>query len=232
MLLLASPFPIKPPTGGAIPTDYEAFYEFENNLNDSSANGNTATDGGTSVTYTTGKFGTYAVVTNGTTQYIQLPTNSVWDELNGKNLSFFVWFKSTDTSLPYQVVGNYSTLTATGPTPNQFWQLVTNQSTGTARVVYRRDNAAELAGANGTTNVCDGSWHLLGYVKNGLTIELWVDNVMENSATLSSDGSCANNQPVRFAVQFARYQAETLDNSRIYPDVLTTEEKTALWNET
>ena len=224
----SAPFPLTP--AGGIPTDALAFYEFENNLNDSSGNSRTAT-APNSLTYGTGKIGTYSADIDGTSQYIELPADAVWDDLNGEDFSCFMWFKSTDKALAYQVIGNYSTLTAVGPTPNQFWQLVTNQTTGTGRAVYRRDNGAQLAGVNGTTDICDGDWHYIGFVKDGVTIELWVDNVREGTASLSVDGTCANNQEIRVGIQFARYQALAIDNLRIFDRLLTADEKTALYNE-
>ena len=225
MIIQSNPFPFVSASGD---DGLLGQYLFENNLNDSSGNGRNAT-APNGVTYVPGKIGTYAASLNGTNQYIELPALSDWDELDSKDFSCFFWFKSTDKSQVHQIIGNYSTLTAISPTPNQYWNMPTLTS-GYPYVNYRRDNT-ESKNFIGSFDVCDDTWRLLGYVKDGTTLELWVNNVKLGSNSLSTEGSCANNQPVRIGVQYGRYKAMSIDNLRLYNRVLTTAEKTALYNE-
>ena len=212
--------------GGGIPTDALAFYEFENNLNDSSGNGRTAT-APNSLTYGTGIVGTYSAELDGIDQYIDLPSLTDWNELNGKDFSCFFWFKSTNANNG-QIIGNSSRLV--GSSPANYWMNITNTN-GTIRNYYVPTSPGTVKAFNGTINVCDGDWHLLGYVKDGLTIEGWVDNAIDASETLATDGSVDSGEPVRVGVHFGRFKDMAIDNLRLYDRVLTTEEKTALYNE-
>jgi hypothetical protein len=228
-MLISTPQPFPIPSAVAEDT-LLALYEFEDNVNDTSGNSRNAT-APNGISYTTGIIGSKAGTLNGTNQYVELPALADWDDLDGVDFSVFLWFNSTDNSeTNSQIIGNYSTLASGGPTPNQFWYLNTI-NTGQVRSTYRRDNGAETVVASSTTDIVDGSDHFVGFIKRGLDLEIWVDNVKENTATLLFDGSCANNQPVRIGVNFGRYLAMTADQCRLYKKALSVSEINALYNE-
>lgn len=204
-------------------------YEFEDNVNDSSGNDRTAT-AYNSPSYTTGKIGSKAISLDGINQYVELPSLADWEELNGKDFTCAIWFKSTDKTTFQFYIGNYGTLTAATPVPNQYWALAIN-SDGKCRVQVRRDNGAETVNSIGIADTADGAWHLGVFVKRGLDIELWVDNNNDDTQALSQEGSTTNNEEVRMGVGFARYVDAEFDQLRLYDRALSTDELTALFNE-
>jgi len=164
---------------------------------------------------------------DGEDDYIEMPDFAAYKELNGKDLSSFVWFRtSLDVNTNFRLlIGTYTTLTLGPPTPNQSWVLgYGHNSDPNQNVVLcncRRDNAAETVNAEGTTQVNDGNWHYGGFVKRGLDIEAWVDGVKEDTASLTQDGNTDNNQKLRLGVTYARYLDALISLVMIYNRALT-----------
>ena len=231
MRALKTPFPTPQAAGGGgIPTAGllgEYLFESQDGT-DTSGNSRDATN--TNVTYSTGKIGSYCAVLNGSNAYIELPTLSAWEDLDSVDFSCCIWVETTDSTAGQSIVGNYATLTAGGPTPNQFWMLYNLSSAGDTAAFLRRDNNAETALTSGTV-IKDGTWHFLIFEKDGLDVSIYKDNVLIDTDTLSLDGSTDNNQPVRVGVNFGRFLSANIDGLRLYNRVLTSDEKTLLFNE-
>jgi len=69
-----------------------AVYAFENNVSDSSGNGNIGTANG-SLTFTPGKIGTYAAQFNGANSWVSIPIS-----IGLVDFSMAMWIKTTDAS--------------------------------------------------------------------------------------------------------------------------------------
>jgi hypothetical protein len=232
MTATPTPFPFAK-TGGGIPTDgLLGEYLFEDNVNDTSGNGRNATIPN-GATYTTGKIGAKAITLSAaSSQYVELPTLSAWEDLYNVDFTCAIWVKSTDTTSSRSVIGNFSSLTGAGTTPNQFWFEYLPSTSGAVNMFVRRDNGAQTLIPSPVGNIADGSWHLLLLEKTGVTFNQWIDNSLLSTGSFSIEGHTNNNRPVRIGVNFGRYMSGAFDGLRLWDRSLTADGKTALFNET
>jgi len=231
--MLILPHPPKKIISSGIPTDgLLGEYLFEDNVLDTSGNTRNATAVNLP-TYATGRVGSKCIVLNGVNQFVEFPILPAWQELNGVDFTCGVWAKTIDNSSGHHLIGTFATLTPTSPVPNQYWSMGGPDTSGDMLLDSRVANGARrwLTSPKYLT-VTDGNWHFYIYEKSGLTVNHYVDNVLVGTATIASDGSTANNQQLRLGVIFARFLAVSVDALRFYDRVLTTEGRTALYNET
>jgi hypothetical protein len=161
---------------------------------------------------------------DGVDDYVEVPSDPHWMELNGKDLTTLIWFNSiTSEELTAQAIGTYSTLSATAPVPNQAWQIQV-LDTGKPTAWLRRDNNAETVSAVATTVLSPGTFYQLGFVKRGLDVEIWVNSIHEATATLSQEGNTDNDQELRMPVSWATFLNCIIDAVRIYNRALSAEE--------
>ena len=159
---------------------------------------------------------------DGSNDYIEFPADPDYKELNGKDLSAFMWIKTSavQTGVNDYGVGLVGSYGISIPTPNQFWQLSIQRNTATAHavVLYRRDNNTELKWLIGTSVINDGEPHFVGFIKRGLVLELWVDGAKENSGTLTQDGDTDNNANLLLGVFYNSYYEGDTDEVQINND--------------
>lgn len=230
MLLTSTKTPIVKPTS----VDWFSplgEYMFEDNVLDTSGNGRDAT-AFNSPSYGVGHVGSKCIILDGINQYVELQALAAWEELNGVNFSCGIWCKTTDVSIANSIIGNYATLIAASPVPNQYWNLTGPDTAGDTWCDSRVDNGARRFTTGKYLTASDGAWHFHIYEKDGLTVNYYVDNNFIDSDSITPDGDTANNQAVRIGVWFGRFLAGSFDALRLWDKILTAPQKTELFNET
>lgn len=142
-----------------------------------SVGSNTLTNVGTA-TYSAGKLNN-GVDLNGSSQY-----------LNGGNVlnlttgawTFSAWIKVTTTG-SFEFIGGRSESSTT----SDWYMRVTN--TDKAEIQFR--NGASSNQVIGSTTVADGNWHHIVGLRNGTNVLLYVDGVLDGSAT-DNNYNCSN----------------------------------------
>jgi hypothetical protein len=199
----------------AYPTDHIALYKFEDNMLDDTNTYNLTAGTGT-FTYQAGKInrGIKCTTANQCRMYnASLVPGTTW------TMNF--WHKQPTPTDSDITCGTISGNNRTG-------NIRTTSGTG---VIYGFCNAngGWQSLAAGTTNYCDGNWHLINYYRNGTTFGISVDNGTVYTATystvLGSDQLNINNGPMGVGSIAAEY-----DQFRFFNRVLTTDEVTQLWN--
>ena len=150
------------------PTTNIGYYKFNDNLNDSSGSGPTASY--TNAAYTTGRFGKAADL-NGTNSVLTIP-QSVFTAVNLFSLSF--WVKTTETGTGLKGLANTG---ATASSGSYGWTMYFNLATG--YINYYTANNSVSGGTLIQTQgnkLNDGYWHNVGisYNNNGDAV-IYVD---------------------------------------------------------
>jgi len=205
-----------------VPGQLVAWYKFENNVLDSSGQGNEGTAGGT-FSYVPGKVDATAIRFDGTSGYTQIPLSV------SNNFTLALWMKTTDTG---------------GST--QWWAgkgLLDGEMAGGGN-----DFGAALVGAKAafgvgnpdttivsTTSINDGSWHHVAATRDSVSgeIKLYIDGTLENSLVTSVTGVRA---PTNLRIGSIRtgaagsFLAGSIDDARIYNYVMNPTEISLLLN--
>jgi hypothetical protein len=198
---------------------------------DDSGNNSTGTWNGTqagsSGYYSAGKIGPWAGAFDGSTDQINIGTNSNAFNFSG-NVSGVVWIKTatnggtllqyqTGPSLIYMEVGP----TTAGGTANKF-------------VVYLRTVNNNFLVASGQTTITDNNWHLLVFVRNifSQTVTIYVDGQVD--ATVSyADTSAINTSGGAHIIGSLNggvyYFTGLIDDVRIYNRALSASEIAAMY---
>jgi hypothetical protein len=210
------------------PTTNIGYYKFNDNLNDSSGSGPTASY--TNAAYTTGRFGKAADL-NGTNSVLTIP-QSVFTAVNLFSLSF--WVKTTETGTGLKGLANTG---ATASSGKYGWTMYFNLATG--YINYYTSNNSVSGGTLIQTQgnkLNDGYWHNVGisYNNNGDAV-IYVDgrNVVSGPNTslftqLSDDlgfgfyGSSGSE---------AGFLNSQIDQVRVFSTVLSDANFLSLYNE-
>ncbi|MFC2124526.1 LamG-like jellyroll fold domain-containing protein [Bacteroidota bacterium] len=209
-----------------------AYYPFNGNANDESGNGYDGTENG-GVTLTTDRFGTAASAYSfdGSSGYIILPSNTIFD-FDNQDFTLSVWIKPITISNDNRVI-NYG-----GSVYNQY--LICAAGTNT---IY---GGAYVDGTNGTTDPTnipiDNQWHHLTFVRDNAnnTVSFYVDAILRSSNTGGS-GTLADKEAdrrltigrkQRTSGQSESYFHGDIDDVRIYNRALTSNEVDLIFHET
>jgi len=157
-----------------------AYYKFENDLTDETGNHNLRAGGSSSFNDTYYKLGSYALNAPGDNS---IPDNATShsDFIFGTG-SFTVafWINTTDTTYTTAVLTTGDTLGSGGG----HWLIAFGNS---PKVGFSAGAGAVL---NSTSDINDGEWHRIVYVREGTgndEFRIYVDNVNEQNATLATD---------------------------------------------
>jgi len=159
-------------------------------------------------------------------QAIELDGNDYMSVQNGQTLDLFTggtvsaWIK-TD-----QLPTAWATLAGKG---RYSWRLCQYDANGTA--AFHFNSASAEYQANGNDYILDNQWHHLVGVYNGQSVLLYVDGLLDASASTSEDVNITND-PVYVGNRSdaARYWQGLVDDVRIYSYALTPETVSALYN--
>lgn len=191
-----------------LPSGCIAEYLFEDNLNDTSGEGNDGTAVGTTL-YIDGKINRATQGRGTATNYINLISAA---NLNVANRSMSCWFiRGASTGIE---------LSADGPSWKPYGMIYLH---GELRV-----------GTITTSTPTDSNWHHIAFTQNGYTIKLFVDGVLVNSGTTSANHVSVdgNTQVYLFANREgnAQWGNGCVDQLRFYNRTLTDAEVLTLYN--
>ena len=162
-----------------VPNNYAGLWHMDNNWNDSSGNGNngTANDGATFNTATP-RVGVAAGSFDGTGDFISIPYSSSLNIGSG-NLSLEAWVKISQQGLPHHIFIMDDN--------NDVIKLQINISN--KATFYTRDGGGDNMEAVSTTTIAVDTWYHIVGVREGTTIRIYVNGVLEHSATNAAVGN-------------------------------------------
>lgn len=209
-------------TGEGVPSDYRAYWKFDNNLNDESSNGYTLT-GVNSPTYINDRKGNpnsaiSFVATSSQYVYINSDLGLNWSN----QLTACGWL--------YGMGQNgllFSNQSLTYPLLRQ------RAGSGALRLNQISDNNINVDSANGAA-ISLSQWRFYLFEKDGNEERLYIDNALYLSHTLTDPITNINRfvlGALFFGASVGQYETGFVDSVRIYDRLLTTDEKTALYNE-
>lgn len=210
-----------------------AWYKFDENTGsttyDSSGNGYT-NDALNGATYTTGKY-SYALNFDGTNDYVTIPdTSSAGIDVGDTTSSYSVsaWFKtSTNFSASATLVAKDN---GSGVYP---YALQINSSEQPCLVM----NDGSTRTLCGSSNVSDGSWHLMTAVRDvsADTLTLYIDGQRVNYMTDPTTATMQNNDKTSIGCSGTSYSANDytgqIDDVQIYNYPLTATQVKLLYNQ-
>ena len=206
-----------PPTW---PQDYIAFWEFENNTNDTTGTYDATAYG---ISYAAGKNGQCAVFAPNDYVVTGLLSEDIFLGNDPYTLAF--WFKSS-------VPATYAFMLGVCEAGSGFSACVgATGGGGTGQVGFTRVSAVFTS-----ADYCDGNWHFCFLSYDGSDIILNIDNVDNNTIadanTLSTAGSWSGNPLTfgRLGSYNGLYWDGCLDQFLVYDRCLTPTERGQLWN--
>jgi phosphodiesterase/alkaline phosphatase D-like protein len=210
-------------------TGLVAYYTFNGNTNDESGNGNNGTNIGS--TLTTDRFGasSKAYSFNGTTNYITVANNSIFNFGTGDfTISAFIKTNIIPVTAWSAILSKHNTATShdteyflmiEGSTGKPYFGLSTN--TGVFERIY------------GPENICDNKFHLITGVKSNGQIKLYIDGqlVANASSLINPDNSNPINIGRSSYSNGYGYFNGIIDDVRIYNRALDPSEVDAIYHE-
>ena len=162
-----------------VPNNYAGLWHMDNNWNDSSGNGNngTANDGATFNTATP-RVGVAAGSFDGTGDFISIPYSSSLNIGSG-NLSLEAWVKISQQGLTHHIFIMDDN--------NDVIKLQINISN--KATFYTRDTGGDNMEAISTTTIAVDTWYHIVGVREGTTVRIYVNGVLEHSATNAAVGN-------------------------------------------
>jgi len=194
------------------------WWKFEGDLLDSSGLGNDGTAEGDPA-FVAGKIGSNALELDGD-DYVVI--DGVADDVTSNNITFSGWVKTTDTHGLW-----LSSNGASGANVNKaLWSIENGQA-----ALYDGPNSAYEGSSS--TNVSDGVWHLLTYVRSGSTGYIYVDGIQENTHTAEFNFSPTDRWSIGMEwddLSAGDFLIGTLDDIRIYDRSLSADHVWDLFN--
>ncbi|MCK4291750.1 MAG: LamG domain-containing protein, partial [Planctomycetes bacterium] len=187
-----------------------AWYELENDANDSSPNGHDGTENGMPL-YAAGQVG-QAISLDGFDDYIDCGTNSAFNLTDG--ITVACWIKVTTFDKTWQAIVTKG---------DNSWRIH-RWSTGNG-INWAHTGLSPLS-MGGSTNVNDGAWHHIAGTYDGTNRVLYVDGQVDASDTPTGTVSTSTH-PVRIgenAQATGRFWSGMIDEVRIYNYALTLNE--------
>lgn len=118
--------------------------------------------------------------------YVGVTDHDDLDFSSGEDFSIFAWINTSQSSDYGYIIDKryYSGGVCDG-------YLLALWADGTIRASVFQVSSSSSATIYSATTVVDGSWHHIGMVRDGDTLEIWIDGVCENS-TSGASGNLAN----------------------------------------
>ncbi len=208
-----------------------AYYPFNGNANDESGNGNDGVVNGASLTQDRKGNTNSAYSFDGVDDYIEIPHS---DEFNLTEFTLIAWCRISET-------GEHGARLIHKWNNNSSWNTY-NYGLGLGSNGYGIVGFKNLQpnvqgfGIEGNTNNNDNSWHqIIGCVKGGEFIKIYVDGVLEESNEITAVPEHANS-PIRIgktedSINWYGCPKGDIDNIRIYNRVLNAAEIQMLYEQ-
>ena len=160
---------------------------------------------------------------DGTNDYISSPIGL----LDNPNFSFNVWFKTSSNTV--QLYSEGDIYPGVGGTKYTYYSL-TIDATGKLSLFRRDDTNSNVASVTGSTTVNDNAWHHLIITYDGTNHYMYLDNVLETSLTFTRGTIVNNYKYLGNSIYSSSYFNGGLDETAIYGRVLSTDDRSELWN--
>ena len=204
------------------PTAVTAYYKMEDATDQTGNYNGTATNVNFNVA---GKFGN-AGEFNGSSSYIQ--TGYTVPAISAYTLS--LWFKSTSTLRQY-LFSDYNS----GGTDVSTRLTLSIDNSGNFVFVLGNGSSSWIDGTISASSYLDGNWHNLVLIIDGTSVKLYADGNTTPIADLTSTVSAgtAGTEPIEIGTSgFGSYFFNgSIDQVRIFPSALTSDQVTQLYNE-
>ena len=172
----------------------EAYWKFENDVLDETANNHDGTLYGPIYT-ASGKFGG-SYTFDGVDDYIDIPDSASFDFTGGDTFSISIWFKSTGTTSDRQFFvskytggsapGYYLDYSGSGGTPIEAFRLIIYDDV---------DTTAGILTTGSLSSHIDGAWHHLVAVFDGASSsnsKMYIDGAEEATGQINQTGNFSN----------------------------------------
>jgi hypothetical protein len=208
-----------------------AYYPFNGNANDESANSNDGTVNGASLTLD--RFGNVdsAYSFDGIADYMDLGNDASVQFSGTPTMSVFGWVNLSggETDIGFD---KYSSQGSSPNGANVGYYLAFADTGGTTVVRAGFGNGVETK-IDAATDISDGDWHHVGWTWTGSLVQIYVDGALDFSQSYT-DGITDNNQALSFAKRMdlsTNFYAGLMDDIRIYDNVLSLSDISALFNQ-
>ena len=193
-------------SSGGEPTNIVAFYEFLNNVNDSTGNYNGTAVGSPSYGTDRNSVANQAIVLNGTSQYITIADDS-FNSLDDFTIEIMVYFDGL-TNVKRTIFAALKT--------NGADQIGVYQQDSDGKIVYYcRIGANTKYGYISNTVFSSASWKYLVWTKNGTTHRLYIDSVLDASTPFNETDKSKSfkdfTSPINYSFGVFRYGATKID---------------------
>jgi hypothetical protein len=168
--------------------DLTAYWNFDTNSSSQVGSFN-GTD--TAMSYTAGKFSNAATF-NGTTSKIVIADNASLKPTG--EFTHILWFKSSTTGTDKLLYQSWS-----GNTNWAGYRIAINTSSQAYFNIGNNTSSAVLPQITGTTNLCDGSWHMVAVSYRNNYAQVYVDGKLDASGYMPTPAYAATNY-VRYGV--------------------------------
>jgi hypothetical protein len=212
-----------------------AHWEFENNFNDSTANGNDGTGFG-DVTYADGRFG-QAASFDGTGDYIKFPNDASF-QFGGGDFSVSVWVK------PNSSINNGRVIDTRGTGSSQAGWVLKLDDNGSDWEIYQSgmDDGTKFPKCDGCgdTYSTDGWHHIVMVYTDDSTMKYYVNGQLDGTTNTGTMGSADNTLSLSIGAAIASSGVEgataqffngLIDEVRVYDRALLENEITELFGD-
>ncbi len=145
----------------------------------------------------------YSISFDGTNDYIQVPDGRhAFDFGNGDDFSVFCWINADENNCP--ILNKYAG--ARG------FNMAINSNDRLRVDLYIGLTTTTVIGAS---DIFDGLWHHIGFVRDGNTLEAWVDGMCEDTET-NANGNVGSTGDLLFGKVGLSLYDGNIDDVRIY----------------
>ncbi|MDO8566997.1 MAG: LamG domain-containing protein [bacterium] len=203
--------------------------------NDISGQGNTGTmtNMSTSTAPAAGKIG-QGLAFDGVNDYVSIPDITAIDFDYNVDFSGSVWVKIPSTQINTVTTTNEVLSKWNGQVTGYPYVIrVDNQTNATpGKIIFRRYDLTNNPISISTTSVNDNKWHHVAFTKSGSTLSLYIDGVLEDSDTDTTNTTTTNNSLLYVGMRGATSFPLTgnVDDIRIYSRALSAAEVLNLYN--
>lgn len=160
--------------------------------------------------------------------YASIPDSSALDFGPSEDFTVAVWVKPEAAQSDVGNADNAIVEKWAGVGGYPFVIRYRNQSAGSnaGKVMVARYDGAVSSGVTSSRRIDDGRYHHVAFVKRGSQLELYIDGVLDGSATDASTGSTANDSPLYLGRRGSGVNQfdGALDDLRVYSSSLSAAE--------